>query len=89
MLAYLSRYTHRIAISNRRLVAWDDTGVTFKWNDYRLEGPDRYKTMTLAVGEFISPPDARAAEAVPSHSPLRSIRQWCARREYCRGRASC
>jgi hypothetical protein len=54
MLAYLSRYTHRIAISNRRLVAWDDTGVTFKWNDYRLEGPDRYKTMTLAVGEFIS-----------------------------------
>jgi Putative transposase/Transposase zinc-binding domain len=53
MLAYLSRYTHRIAISNRRLVAWDDTGVTFKWKDYRLEGPDRYKTMTLAVGEFI------------------------------------
>jgi Putative transposase/Transposase zinc-binding domain len=53
VLAYLSRYTHRIAISNRRLVAWDDTGVTFKWKDYRLEGPDRYKTMTLAVGEFI------------------------------------
>ena len=53
VLAYLSRYTHRIAISNRRLVAWDDTGVTFKWKDYRLEGLDRYKTMTLAVGEFI------------------------------------
>jgi len=53
VLAYLSRYTHRIAISNRRLVAWDDTGVTFKWKDYRLQGPDRYKTMTLAVGEFI------------------------------------
>ena len=53
VLAYLSRYTHRIAISNRRLVAWDDTGVTFKWKDYRLEGPDRYKTMTLVVGEFI------------------------------------
>ena len=53
VLAYLSRYTHRIAISNRRLVAWDDTGVTFKCKDYRLEGPDRYKTMTLAVGEFI------------------------------------
>ena len=53
VLAYLSRYTHRIAISNRRLVAWDDTGVTFKWKDYRLEGSDRYKTMTLAVGEFI------------------------------------
>ena len=53
VLAYLSRYTHRIAISNRRLVAWDETGVTFKWKDYRLEGPDRYKTITLAVGEFI------------------------------------
>jgi Putative transposase len=53
VLAYLSRYTHRIAICNRRLVAWDDTGVTFKWKDYRLQGPDRYKTMTLAVGEFI------------------------------------
>ena len=53
VLAYLSRYTHRIAISNRRLVAWDDTGVTFKWKDYRLEGSERYKTMTLAVGEFI------------------------------------
>ena len=53
VLAYLSRYTHRIAISNRRLVAWDDTGVTFKWKDYRLQGPDRYKTMTLTVGEFI------------------------------------
>jgi Putative transposase len=53
VLAYLSRYTHRIAISNRRLVAWDDTGVTFTWKDYRLEGSDRYKTMTLAVGEFI------------------------------------
>ena len=53
VLAYLSRYTHRIAISNRRLVAWDDTGVTFKWKDYRLEGPDRYKVMTLSVAEFI------------------------------------
>jgi Putative transposase len=53
VLAYLSRYTHRIAISNRRLVAWDDTGVTFKCKDYRLEGPDRYKMMTLSVGEFI------------------------------------
>ena len=52
MLAYLSRYTHRIAISNRRLVAWDDTGVV-KWKDYRLEGPDRYKVMTLSVAEFI------------------------------------
>ena len=53
VLAYLSRYTHRIAISNRRLVAWDDAGVTFNYKDYRIEGPDRYKLMTLSVGEFI------------------------------------
>jgi Putative transposase/Transposase zinc-binding domain len=53
VLAYLSLYTHRIAISNRRLVAWDDTGVAFKWKDYRVEGPDRYKMMTLTVNEFI------------------------------------
>jgi len=53
VLAYLSRYTHRIAISNRRLLAWDDAGVTFNYKDYRIEGPDRYKVMTLPVGEFI------------------------------------
>ena len=53
VLAYLSRYTHRVAISNRRLIAADEAGVTFKWKDYRIEGPDRYKTMTLPTGEFI------------------------------------
>lgn len=53
VLAYLARYTHRVAISNRRLVAMDETGVTFKYKDYRIEGPERYKTMTLATGEFI------------------------------------
>jgi len=53
VLAYLSRYTHRVAISNRRLIAMDETGVTFKYKDYRIEGPRRYKTMTLATGEFI------------------------------------
>jgi hypothetical protein len=53
VLAYLSRYTHRIAISNRRLLAWDDAGVTFNYKDYRIQGPDRYKVMTLSVGEFI------------------------------------
>jgi hypothetical protein len=53
VLAYLSRYTHRIAISNRRLIAVDETGVTFKYKDYRIEGPERHKTMTLATGEFI------------------------------------
>ena len=53
VLAYLSRYTHRVAISNSRLVALDDKGVTFQWKDYRVEGGDRFKTMTLAADEFI------------------------------------
>ena len=53
VLRYLARYTHRVAISNRRLIAGDQKGVTFKWKDYRLEGPDRYKVMTLATHEFI------------------------------------
>jgi hypothetical protein len=53
VLAYLARYTHRVAISNSRLVAADASGVTFRCKDYRIEGPDRYKTMTLEVGEFI------------------------------------
>ena len=53
VLAYLSRYTHRVAISNRRLIAADADSVTFKVKDYRIEGPGRYTTMTLATGEFI------------------------------------
>jgi hypothetical protein len=53
VLAYLSRYTHRVAISNSRLVALDDVGVTFKWKDYRVEGRGRFKTMTLDPAEFI------------------------------------
>jgi hypothetical protein len=53
VLRYLSRYTHRIAISNRRLLSADENGVTFKYKDYRIEGPPRYKTMTLATDEFI------------------------------------
>jgi hypothetical protein len=53
VLRYLSRYTHRVAISNRRLVAADDGGVAFRWKDYRLDGPDRWKTMTLHPHEFI------------------------------------
>ena len=53
VLAYLSRYTHRVAISNRRLIAVDASGVTFKFKDYRIKGPGRYKTMTLPPHEFI------------------------------------
>jgi hypothetical protein len=53
MLAYLSRYTHRVAISNSRLVAFDGERVTFKWKDYRAKGDVRYKVMTLDADEFI------------------------------------
>ncbi len=53
VLAYLSRYTHRVAIANSRLTALDERGVTFNWKDYRIKGRDRYKRMTLATGEFI------------------------------------
>ena len=53
VLAYLARYTHRVAISSSRLVAADEKGVTFNYKDYRIEGPGRYKTMTVAPSEFI------------------------------------
>ena len=53
VLAYLSRYTHRVAISNRRLIALDENGVTFNYKDYRADGQARHKVMTLATNEFI------------------------------------
>ena len=53
VLAYLSRYTHRVAISNSRLISHDDKGVTFRWKDYRAKGRDRQKVMTLDTDEFI------------------------------------
>ncbi len=53
VLAYLSRYTHRVAISNSRLISCDDQGVSFKYKDYRREGQERQKLMTLATDEFI------------------------------------
>src|SRR6201997_4808161 len=53
VLRYLSRYTHRVAISNCRLVAADDDAIAFRWKDYRVNGPDRWKTMRLQPHEFI------------------------------------
>jgi hypothetical protein len=53
VLAYLSRYTHRVAIANSRLIAFDERGVTFHWKDYRDKGRTRYKTMTLTTAEFM------------------------------------
>lgn len=53
VLAYLSRYTHRVAISNRRLIAFDERGVTFRFKDYRRDGPDQQQIMTITTDEFI------------------------------------
>jgi len=101
VLAYLSRYTHRVAISNRRLVALDRNGVTFRWKDYRAKGQTRQKTMTRGVHAPV--PAACLARWVPSHPPLRFAGQSPAtriagappglvggfrrRREDCRSRA--
>jgi hypothetical protein len=53
VLAYLSRYTHRVAISNNRLLAMDEHGVSFRWKDYRAKGKTRHKAMTLSPQEFM------------------------------------
>jgi hypothetical protein len=53
VLAYLSRYTHRVAISNSRLLALDEHGVSFRWKDYRATGRTRHKVMTLSPQEFM------------------------------------
>ena len=53
VLAYLARYTHRVAISNSRLVGLDERGITFRYKDYRRNGRERFRTMMLAPGEFI------------------------------------
>src|SRR5213595_4290408 len=53
VLAYLSRYTHCVAIANSRLIACDHSGIAFRWKDYRADGRDRQKVMTLSTGEFI------------------------------------
>ena len=81
VLAYLSRYTHRVAIANSRLIAFDQHGVTFRWKDYRIEGRDRHKLMTLATDEFIRRflihvlPAASTASATTACSPTAPRRQ--------------
>jgi hypothetical protein len=52
VLAYLSRYTHRVAISNRKLLSFDETGVTLHFKDYRRDGLERQSVMTHATDEF-------------------------------------
>ena len=53
VLAYLSRYTHRVAISNGRLLSFDQRDVTFRYKDYRRAGANRQQVMTLPADEFI------------------------------------
>jgi len=75
VLAYLARYTHRVAISNSRLVEMTDEHVAFRWKDYRQKGLSRSKTMTLpAVSSFAgfcftSYPTDFAASATTGSSP--------------------
>jgi GNAT superfamily N-acetyltransferase len=73
VLAYLSRYTHRVAISNRRLIAADAKTVTFKVKDYRIEGPERYKTMTLEAYEFIHIHEMSVSETFQGHGIGRAL----------------
>ena len=84
VLAYLSRYTHRVAIANSRLIAVDDNGVAFRWKDYRADGRDRQKVMTLGHRRVHPPfPDPRPAARIPPHPPLRHARQRHPRRQHC------
>jgi hypothetical protein len=85
VLAYLSRYTHRIAIANSRLVAFDGERVTFKWKDYRAKDDARYKLMTLDADEFIRRflihvlPTGSTASVITASSPMPTgppISQW-------------
>ena len=89
VLAYLSRYTHRVAISNSRLIALDGRGVRFRWKDYRAKGSTRYKPMTLEPRRVYAPlPFARAARRLSSHSPLRAAGQRQPQGQAGRGRAT-
>jgi len=80
VLAYLARYTHRVAISNSRLVALDVRGVTFRYKDYRRNGQARYRTMTLSADEFIRRfllhvlPNGFIASATTGCSPARAAK---------------
>src|ERR1700691_2654471 len=76
VLAYLARYTHRVAISNSRLIKLDEAGVAFRWKDYRIKGRDRAQDHD-ARRPRVHPPlsHARAGERLPPHPPLRPVRQ--------------
>ena len=84
VLAYLARYTHRVAIANSRLVALDRQRMSrFRWKDYRVQwSRPEHKMMTLGGRRVHAPlSDARAARRLPPHSPLWPVRQRPPRRE--------
>ena len=76
VLAYLARYTHRVAISNNRLIALDKRGVTFRYKDNRRNGPARYCTMTLAP---MSSSGASCCTFYPRGSTASDITDCCQR----------
>ena len=76
VLQYLSRYTHRVAIANSRLIAFDEHHVTFKWKDYRAKQQNRYKTLSLDTPEFIRRfPHPRRSSRFPPRQALRTLCQ--------------
>jgi hypothetical protein len=82
VLAYLARYTHRIAIANSRLLDLDETHVSFRWKDYRENGVHKTKVMRIADRRIHTPlPPPHTAEWLPSHSSLRTLCQRPPRRE--------
>jgi Putative transposase len=72
-LVYLSRYAHRVAISNHRLIAADQTGITFIWKDYRIDGPGRYTTMTMPTHELIRASSCTCSPAASSSKSLLAL----------------
>jgi hypothetical protein len=89
VLAYLSRYTHRVAIANSRLIAVGDNGVAFRWKDYRADGRERHKVMTLAAASSSTfcrrastasvTTDCSPAARAPTTSPERANCSPCRR----------
>ena len=83
VLAYLSRYTHRVAISNTRLIAHDERGVTFRYKDYRADGLGTAEGDDACNGRVHPPlPAPYPAEGLSPHPSLRAVRQYGPRREY-------
>lgn len=82
VLAYLSRYTHRVAISNRRLVGFDEAGETFRYKDYRCDGAERQQVTSLAIDEFIRRFLITPCRAASTASGITPARQFDAQEDH-------